>query len=281
MALPIVLSHFQAEPLISAWQAGSESAVTSPDLGLSTVSVGLSSQGVEFPTGERLDWETVSRIAESENSCFTVGSGGAHKIQLFSEETNRLYTLYPTPRAPTMLVSGIPMHRIKGTNPWQDTLEKVKTIAPLTGRVLDTATGLGYTAIVAAETADEVITVELDPAATEIARLNPWSRRLFSDKIQRIIGDSCDVIEQFESSSFSHIIHDPPMFNLAGDLYSEEFYKQLFRVLRHGGKLFHYIGDLESKSGRNTARGVIRRLESAGFKRVTPRSQAFGVSAVK
>ena len=65
------------------------------------------------------------------------------KIQFFSEQTNQLYSLMPTERAPTMLISGIPMHRIKNTDPHADTLEKIKTIAPITGHVLDTATGLG------------------------------------------------------------------------------------------------------------------------------------------
>ena len=181
-----------------------------------------------------------------------------------------------------MLVSGIPMHRIKGTDPHQDTLSKIKTIAPIKGQVLDTATGLGYTAIQAAKSADRVVTIELDPAALEIAGLNPWSQGLFENpKITQIVGDSCEEIENLGDGAFARIIHDPPAFSLAGDLYSAEFYRELFRTLGRGGRLFHYIGDLESKSGRVVARGAMRRLGEAGFSRVVRRPEAFGLVAYK
>ena len=85
--------------------------------------------------------------------------------------------------------------------------------------------------------------------------------------------------QAFEDESFTCIIHDPPTFSLAGDLYSGEFYRQLHRRLRRKGRLFHYIGDLESRSGRNVARGVVRRLQEAGFARVVRRPRAFGVVA--
>jgi predicted methyltransferase len=174
------------------------------------------------------------------------------------------------------------MHRIKGTDPYKDTLSKIKAVSPIIGRVLDTTTGLGYTAIEASKTADEVITVELDPAVLEIARRNPWSRALFGNpKITQKIGDSFDVIEEFEGGFFTRIIHDPPTFSLAGDLYSEEFYRQLFRVLRRSGRLFHYIGDLDSQHGSRVVKGALRRLEAAGFKNARRYPQAFGLIAYK
>ncbi len=64
-------------------------------------------------------------------------------------------------------------------------------------------------------------------------------------------------------------------------MYSGEFYAECFRVLRRNGKLFHYIGDPDSKSGARTTRGVVRRLQEAGFTRVVPKPQAFGVAAYK
>ena len=57
----------------------------------------------------------------------------------------------------------------------------MKSITPIVGCVLDTATGLGYTAIEAAKTAEQVVTIELDPVALEIARLNPWSQTMFDN----------------------------------------------------------------------------------------------------
>jgi len=278
----IVLSYFQAEALLAARRAGESQFLVSPDLGLTETEVAIIRDRVCFPDGQILTWEDLEMISNSPRGCFLVEEDGLRKIQVFSEATNRLYSLMPTQGAPTMLLSGIPMHRIKGVDPHQDTLRKIKTIAPIQGHVLDTATGLGYTAIQAAQTAEQVVTIELDPAALEIARINPWSRELFENpKIAQIVGDSFEEIGYFESGAFSHIIHDPPAFSLAGDLYSGEFYKELFRVLRRGARLFHYIGDLGSKSGRSVARGATRRLGEAGFSRVVRRPEAFGLVAYK
>jgi predicted methyltransferase len=116
----------------------------------------------------------------------------------------------------------------------------------------------------------------------EIARLNPWSHQLFQNpRIRQIVGDSFEEIEGFEDESFSRIVHDPPMFSLAGELYSGAFYRHLFRVLKRKGRVFHYIGDLNSRSGRNVARGIVRRLQEAGFSRVVRKPGAFGVIAFK
>jgi predicted methyltransferase len=282
MVDPVVLSYIQAQRLLRAREEGAPTTQASPSLGLTQVSVRLEAEQVVFPSGERLSWQAVDEIGESKTVCFVVSHGGAEKIQLYSETMSRFYSLMPTERAPTLLVSGIPMHRIQGTTPDRDTLAKVRTVAPLTGRVLDTATGLGYTAIEAAKSAEHVVTVELDSAVLEIARLNPWSRRLFTDqRIEQIIGDSFELIRGFDDESFARILHDPPTFSLAGELYSGEYYRCLFRVLKRKGRLFHYVGDLESRSGRNIARGVVRRLQEAGFERVTRKPEAFGVVALK
>ena len=278
----IILSHVQAESLVKAWHEHHTSAVVSLDLGLSTLQVNLSSEGVSFPDEQQLDWTSIDQIATSENKCYVIRDQEVSEIKLFSDYTNRVYSLYPTSGAPTMLISGIPMHRIKDTEPHQDTLQKIKAITPVVGRVLDTATGLGYTAIEAAKYAEEVVTIELDPVALEIARLNPWSQALFGNpRIRQIIGDSFEELRKLDGSSFSRIIHDPPAFSLAGDLYSEIFYRELFRVLRERGRLFHYIGNPESKSGHNTTVGAVRRLRQAGFTRIFPEPKAFGVVAIK
>lgn len=278
----LFLSHTQVEPLLKIWQENHLFAEISPDFGLSTVQVSLSAEGILFPGGEQLSWNIIEMIASSENKCFAIRGQDISEIKLFSEYTDRVYSLYPTSGAPTMLISGIPMHRIKGTEPHQDTLQKIKAIAPIVGRVLDTATGLGYTAIEASKAAEQVVTIELDPVALEIARLNPWSQTLFNNpKIMQIVGDSFEELKKLDSGSFSRIIHDPPAFSLAGDLYSGVFYQELFRVLRERGRLFHYIGDPDSKSGHNTTIGVVRRLRQAGFTRIYPEPKAFGVVGIK
>jgi predicted methyltransferase len=279
---PIVLSYFQAVDLLEARVAGRNSARVSLDLGLTGSEVAIRPEGVALPGEQRLTWQDIETISSSKTVCFVIEDSAPRKAQIFSEETNRLYSLMPTGGAPTMLISGIPMHRIKGIDPHQDTLQKIKSVAPVVGRVLDTATGLGYTAIAAVKTAEHVVTIELDPAALEIARLNPWSQALFDNsKITQIVGDSFEEIGKLGEATFTRVIHDPPAFNLAGDLYSGEFYRQLFRVLRPGGRLFHYIGDLESKSGRVVAKGAVRRLQEAGFSRVVRRPEAFALVAYK
>jgi len=282
LGMPIVLSHVQTQPLERARQAGERSIHVSLDLGLSRSPVSLEADRVVFPDGQWLAWESVGEISENQSVCFVVDDNVEEKIQCFSEFLNRFYSLMPTGGAPTILISGIPMHRVKGIDPHRDTLNKIRTIAPVTGRVLDTCTGLGYTAIEAAKTAEQVLTIELDPIILDVARLNPWSRELFADaRIQQIVGDAFEEVQAFEDASFSCIIHDPPMFGLAGDLYSGEFYRDLFRMLRRRGRLFHYVGDLESRSGRNVVKGVARRLEEAGFGRIVRKPGAFGVVAYK
>jgi predicted methyltransferase len=276
---PVVLSRYQAAPLLVA-RSATASTSASPDLGLTQVPVVLDATGVRFPSDVRVAWEDLRRIGASENGCFRVTVDGVDEIRVFSETTNWVRSLMPTPGAPTMLVSGIPMHRVSGIDPYADTLRKIATIKPLTGVVLDTATGLGYTAIEAARTAERVVTIELDPAGIEIARQNPWSRGLFDNpRIEQIIGDTCEEVTRFPDATFSRIIHDPPALALAGELYSGAFYRELRRILSRNGRLFHYIGDPESASGRNITRGVIRRLSEAGFSRVRRRPEAFGVVA--
>jgi predicted methyltransferase len=277
----IVISHFQIAPLLEAYDAGETHITTTPDLGLSEIEVTLTDNGVEYPNGEQLSWDGADEIAGSEVNCFALEGNSIRKILIFSEFTHRHVGLMPTTGAPTMLIAGFPMHRIKDTDPHKDTLTKIRAAQPR-GLVLDTTMGLGYTAIEAARTASRVITIELDPAVVEIARQNPYSRPLFDNpKIERRVGDSYEEIETCADSTFDRIIHDPPTFKLAGELYSGAFYRQLYRVLKRGGRLFHYIGDLDSPSGHRVMKGVSERLGAAGFTRITKQREAFGVVGLK
>lgn len=279
---PIILSYIQTEPLLKAKQQLQPSVEISPDLGLSTVTVVLASEGVTFPNGQRLDWQSIEKISKSGVNCFALADNAIRPVQVFSEYTNRVCSLMPTRGAPSMLIAGFVMHRIKDIDPMQDTSRKISAISPIVGRVLDTATGLGYTAIEAARTADEVVTIELDPGVQEIAHLNPWSQGLFNNpNIHQIMGDAYEVVQTFEDGSFSRIIHDPPTFSLAGELYAGAFYQQLFRILKRGGRLYHYIGDPNSKASGGITKGALKRLQESGFTRVVRRPEAYGVVAYK
>jgi predicted methyltransferase len=108
------------------------------------------------------------------------------------------------------------------------------------------------------------------------------SQALFENpKITQLIGNSLDEVKKLEGGRFSCIIHDPPTITLAGELYSGEFYREAYRVLKPNGRMYHYIGDLDSKSGVRTTRGVLRRLAECGFNQVIRKPQAFGVVAYK
>ena len=68
------------------------------------------------------------------------------------------------------------------------------------------------------------------------------------------------------SGSVDAILHDPPRFGIAGELYSQVFYDQLARVLKRKGKLFHYTGTPNKlSSGRDVPNEVAKRLRHAGF----------------
>ena len=278
----LILSHHEVAPLLAARRGGDANTLASGDLCRTQAEVALTDTGVIFAGRPLVPWPALERIASATSKCFEVLGDTLHELRVFSETTGWVRSLFPTGKAPTTLVAGFTMHRISGIDPHEDTVRKVNGASPLAGRVLDTATGLGYTAMLAARTAESVVTVELDPAAIELARSNPWSDDLFAARnITQHIGDVGTLIEQFEAGSFARVVHDPPTLKLAGELYSAAFYGQLHRVLAAGGKLSHYIGDPSSPSGGRTTRGVIDRLREAGFRHVVAVASAYGVVATK
>jgi predicted methyltransferase len=277
-----MLSWYQTSDILKAKREGKSFALTSLNLGLTTVEATFDPAHVSFSDGTRMGWDCIEKINSNKNACFCIEGPALWPVRGFSETFGRAYSLLPTSCAPALILAGFPMHRIKDITPYQSSAAMVDAIAPFWGEVLDTATGLGYTAIEAAKTATHVSTVELDAMALEIARLNPWSCELFAqEKISQIIGDSSVVIREFQSEKFCGIIHDPPTISLAGDLYSGEFYRQALRVLKPGGKMFHYIGDPSSSAVSGATQGVIRRLKEAGFKNVSAKPLAFGITAQK
>jgi hypothetical protein len=277
-----VLSGIQAEELLQAKSNGLERFMASLDLGLSRQEVRLDSVGIGMDDQLLLDWGQLQAIADSNNGCFRVLNGNSEQIRGYSETSRRTFSLFSTADAPALLISGFTMHRMKDISPRLAALEMVKAAAPIRGRVLDTATGLGYTAIAAARDAAAVITIELDPGSLAMARENPWSQKLFNNPvINRIAGDSSEEIGKFPDKYFSVIIHDPPSISLAGDLYGAAFYRQAWRVLADGGRMFHYLGDPNSALGNRVTKGVVRRLRSAGFRRIIPKPAAYGVLACK
>jgi uncharacterized protein len=170
------MSHYQVAPLLSA--AAAPVMPVSLDLGLHYRGAPLDA-GWMLPNGQVLTTEQLKHPIRPKQ---LLSSQRAR----VGKDPNILPPHQPLlqpdahPHAPTLLISGIPMHRIKDTTPLLDTRQKLKALGKPYGRILDTATGLGYTAIQAAQTANQVITIEFDPAVHDICRLNPWSAELFT-----------------------------------------------------------------------------------------------------
>jgi uncharacterized protein len=78
--------------------------------------------------------------------------------------------------------------------------------------------------------------------------------------------DISQQIAALQPESVDAILHDPPRFGIAGELYSQLFYHQLARVVKRRGKLFHYTGSPNKlSSGRDVPNEVATRLRRAGF----------------
>ncbi|MFA5247090.1 MAG: methyltransferase domain-containing protein [Candidatus Micrarchaeia archaeon] len=167
----------------------------------------------------------------------------------------------------TIEIDGVRMHQTARKTPIQDSQDKVRALGVRAGsRVLDVCTGLGYSAISSAQKGAKVTTLEVDENVLELAKTNKDSAELFtSPNITITIGDAFESIDEFADCSFDYILHDPPRFSFAGELYSLAFYKKLFRVLARGGRMFHYTGNPGAHSGKNMTKGFKQRLVEAGF----------------
>ena len=67
-----VLSHYQAEPLLKARRNGEVATITSLDLGLTTVDVVLTAEGVRTPNDGCMDWVTLTLIAADDVGCYVI-----------------------------------------------------------------------------------------------------------------------------------------------------------------------------------------------------------------
>ena len=232
---------------------------------------------------EHLKIKDLKMISQEERFCFLIKDEKALRIAFFSEKTRKYYKLLPTGEAPTIEISGIRMHQVKNLKPMMDTKLKVNLLRPK-GVVLDTCTGLGYTAITITKKrkVKKVITVEKDENILNIASYNPWSWELFNnEKIELVSGDIMNVVKKFKRNSFDSILHDPPSFKIAGELYSIKLYEEFYRILRPKGRLFHYVGRPGHKSGKHIVENVRKRLIKAGFRVIKKSEEAMGFLAVK
>jgi hypothetical protein len=247
------------EQFDAARRAGASMLECSLDLQRSTGTVELQAdhwrwQGQDFPYLKACKERTIYHWTGSEFAPVARYSGA-------------LIKLVPTEwGAPTFEIDGIKMLPTARVSPYADAQRKVGLIQPRGKHILDTCGGLGYFAAwcLAGEAA-QVISFEKNPNVIWLRSLNPWSpasdgRLVLSE------GDISTQIPALPSASFDAMLHDPPRFGIAGELYSQAFYEQLARVLKPRGKLFHYTGSPNKlTSGRDVPNEVARRLRLAGF----------------
>lgn len=178
-----------------------------------------------------------------------------------------LIKLVPTQwGAPTFEIDGIKMLPTASDSPFTDARRKVELVGVRQRRVLDTCGGLGYFAAWCVRLgAARVLSCEKNPQVLWLRELNPWSPR--PDAVLEVLNAGIDThIETLADGAFDVVLHDPPRFGIAGELYSRQFYAQLARVLRPGGTLFHYTGSPNKlTSGRDVPGEVIGRLQASGF----------------
>jgi predicted methyltransferase len=181
--------------------------------------------------------------------------------------TTSLIKLVPTPWGPpTFEIDGIKMLPTARVSPYADAQRKVGLIQPRGKIVLDTCGGLGYFAAWCLQGgAAQVISCERNPDVIWLRSLNPWSPA--ADKRMTLYErDIAAHISTMPAASVDAILHDPPRFGIAGELYSQVFYNELARVIRRKGRLFHYTGTPNKlTSARDVPNEVAKRLRKAGF----------------
>jgi uncharacterized protein len=259
-----LLTHAIADALHAARDAGHHTWTGSLDLGLGTTQVALSPRPWRW---RDRDWPYPGKLKER-----TIYWWDREAFVPASRYGRALYKLVPTEwGAPTFEIDGIKMLPTAKVSPFEDARTKVALIAPRGKRVLDTCGGLGYFAACCLEAGvSHVHSFEKSEDVLWLRTLNPWSpdpdAQQAAGRFTLVHDDVSKAVGQLPATAFDAVLHDPLRFGIAGELYSQSFYDQLARVLKRGGKLFHYTGSPNRlTSGRDVPREVARRLGKAGF----------------
>ena len=258
-----LLTRPLAESLRTTRDAGRETWAGSLDLGRTTSEARLDVdawtwQGQRYPYPAKLKDRTIYHWDDEDFAAVSRYSGA-------------LIKLVPTEwGAPTFEIDGIKMLPTSKTSPIADARRKVALVQPQGKTVLDTCGGLGYFAACCLDAgATRIQSFEKNADVLWLRTLNPWSPdpEAHGGRLQLTHGDVSQAVMGIPDASIDALLHDPPRFGIAGELYSQIFYDQLARVLRRGGRLFHYTGSPNAlTSGRDVPREVAKRLEKSGFK---------------
>ena len=220
-----------------------------------------------------------------ERTIFKWQDNSWQKWQFFDSKTGKFYkpVFVQQGKPPTLEISGVKMHVTQNENPETDTKNKMKALGTVRGKILDTCLGLGYTSIYGSKLSEveTVISCEKDQNILQICRENPWSAELFDNpKIQLIIISADEFVQFIPDKYFDTVLHDPPRFALAPELYSSTFYQQVYRILKTGSTFYHYTGNPNrAKRKIPLAQKTIELLTEIGFRKVRLSYQ--GVTAQK
>lgn len=252
----------------------------SVDLNLTQATFPLADDELILDAKNRLDREALQQIAAKENRIFTLEDGTLEVLEI---RDGGYYKLAPTDQAPLLEISGVKMHISKGINPFESAGQMAAQVVKKGDRVLDTCSGLGYAASAALKLgAREVVSVELSDAVMALREKNPWSQAIYGANIELVQANIDAYIRELKTGSFDAVIHDPPRFSLAGELYGEQFYREIYRVLKKRGTLFHYTGNPHMvKRGTSFIDNAAKRLRTAGFTKVVKVTELMGVTAYK
>lgn len=215
-------------------------------------------------------WEHVGQQFPYPERCKarTVYYWTGHAFEVAARFSASLVKLVPTEWGPpTFEIDGIKMLPSARVSPYEDAQRKVALIAPRGKRILDTCGGLGYFAAWCLQGGARWITsFEKNPDVLWLRNLNPWSPGA-ADTLALTNSDVAQHVLELESGSYDAILHDPPRFGVAGELYSQSFYGHLARLLVRGGQLFHYTGTPNKlTSNRDVPTEIAGRLRAAGFR---------------
>lgn len=226
-------------------------------------------------------WEWQGRRYPFLSACKdrTVYFWSGESFQPVMRFTQSLIKLVPTEWGPpTFEIDGIKMLPTLRVSPYEDAERKVRLIRPANKTILDTCGGLGYFASWCRQLgAARIQSFEKNPDVIWLRGHNPWSPP-DGEGLTVLQADVAREVLRLPAAGFDAVLHDPPRFGIAGELYSQAFYDQLARVLKPGGLLFHYVGSPNRlTSGRDVLNEVGQRLRKAGFK---PRIEGDGLLAV-
>jgi predicted methyltransferase len=258
MTGPLLTRKVQ-DALLAAARAGRATVECSLDLERTTVTVGVDAEGWTF-AGQQFPHLTRCK----DRTIYHWAGGNFEPVSRF---TSALIKLVPTDWGPpTFEIDGIKMLPTARVSPYVDAERKVALIEPRGKRILDTCGGLGYFAAHCLRgQAKEIASYEKSADVLWLRTLNPWSPAGVPP-LTLTNADVVGALAALPSDSFDAALHDPPRFGIAGELYSQTFYRELARVLQRGASLFHYTGAPNSLSaGRDLANEVSQRLSSAGF----------------